>query len=326
MSLDCLTDAVQLRGCGANSPTPLLFVNSLPGISLKGFEYLADEEQKNYTGVWSDIKIRAIERFRLSFQSAMNSKYRLITMSDALDLGRKIDTTETTAAAAENRGILFDLDKGLPEQYKNSALSSHWVESFSLYSQSTYTTTVKVTDKDLNTVLRTETVDLVSGWNTVKINEHYTARKILITFDASTEASVSLEIPSTIRYSYNGVSVSGGYYTTASGIDSWTETDNSYGLSVKYALRCRYDSLICSSIDLFAVPFWYLCGAEFMLERLTSDRVNKYTVDKKQAQVNWQFYEDKFADTLKLAVDGIDICHDACVDCGGTYMIVESLP
>ena len=326
MALDCLTTAVQLRGCGANSPAPLLFVNALPGISLKSVEFLADAEQQTYVGVWNDIVTRAKERFRLSVQSALNTRYKLKTISSTYDLGRDIDTTSTTGAASEYRGAEFDMDKGISPYYKNSALSAHWVQSVSIYSGSTYTTTLKVLDADLETELHSQSVDLTAGWNVVSINQHFDARRIVIAYNASTEASVELAIPSTIKYVYDGVSVSGGYYTTSTGVSSWTETGNSYGLSVKYSLRCRYDNLVCSNVDLFAVPFWYLCGAEYMTERLTSERVNKFTVDKKQASVNLEYYEQKFMDTLQLAVDGIDICSDACVDCGGMYQIIEQLP
>jgi hypothetical protein len=326
MSLDCLRTAVQLRGCGANSPAPLLFVNALQGISLKGFEFLADAEQQTYVGVWSDIQTRAIERIRLAAQAALNSRYRLKTSSNTYDLGRNIDTTTMTASASEYRGVEFDMNKGVSSLYKHSALSSHWVQSVSIYSGSSYTTTLKILDAELETELYSRSSDLVAGWNSIPVNDHFDANRIVVAFNASTEGSVKLEIPSTIKYAYDGVSISGGYYTTASGISSWVETDNSYGLSVKYALRCRYDNLICSNVDLFAVPYWYLCGAEYMIERLTSERVNKFTVDRKQAEENLMWYEDKFKDTLKLAVDGIDLCHDSCVDCGGMYQIIESLP
>lgn len=326
MALDCLTTSVQLRGCGTNSPAPLLFVNALPGISLKSIEFLADSEQQTYIGVWNDIVTRAKERFRLSVQSALNTRYKLKTISSTYDLGRDIDSTSTTGAASEYRGVEFDMDKGISPYYKNSALSSHWVQTVSIYSGSTYTTTLKVLDADLETELHSQSVELTAGWNTVTVNQHFEAHRIVVAYNASTEASVELAISPTIKYVYEGVSVSGGYYTTSTGVSSWTETGNSYGLSVKYSLRCRYDNLVCSNVDLFAVPFWYLCGSEYMMERMTSERVNKFTVDKKQAELNYQYYEEKFQDTLRLAVDGIDICEDACVDCGGTYQIIEQLP
>ena len=69
--MNCLLDYIGLAGCGASSPASGLFINSLPGISLKAIDSLADVDQVNYVGVWKDAQTRAIKRLELMIISEM---------------------------------------------------------------------------------------------------------------------------------------------------------------------------------------------------------------------------------------------------------------
>src|SRR3954470_16044322 len=76
--MDCLTNYIGIAG-GCNVPiynyqiddivqAPSgFFINSdLPSISLKQMDKIADEEQRTFIGLWSELQDRAIRKFRIN--------------------------------------------------------------------------------------------------------------------------------------------------------------------------------------------------------------------------------------------------------------------
>lgn len=54
-----------------------LYINQLPGISLKSIERLADAEQGNFLGVWRDIQHRALMKFGIAFRARLNTNHSI---------------------------------------------------------------------------------------------------------------------------------------------------------------------------------------------------------------------------------------------------------
>lgn len=87
--MECLRNYIGIVGCGAPMPPVIeegeepedlfsgLYINQLPGISLRSIEKLADEEQENYLGVWNDVQTRAILKFGIAFRGRMYTSYKV---------------------------------------------------------------------------------------------------------------------------------------------------------------------------------------------------------------------------------------------------------
>lgn len=74
----CLRDYIGLSLCGAyESPASGVYINSLPGLSIESIEKIADQEQVNYLGVWSDVQDNAIEHFKIDVRSEISKCYQL---------------------------------------------------------------------------------------------------------------------------------------------------------------------------------------------------------------------------------------------------------
>lgn len=83
----------------------------------------------------------------------------------------------------------------------------------------------------------------------------------------------------------------------------------------KIGKREKAECLICENKELFAVALQYLMGAELMIERTTSSRINKYTtIDKIAAQRSQLEFEERFYTELHVAIIGIDIEGSDCFD------------
>ncbi len=88
-----------------------------------------------------------------------------------------------------------------------------------------------------------------------------------------------------------------------------------------------YSLFICENQADFADVWWYLLGAELMLERAYTSRMNRYsTIDRESAVELKDHYNTEYAKALKEAVDAIKIPEDEHLDCNPSITVVESLP
>jgi hypothetical protein len=73
--------------------------------------------------------------------------------------------------------------------------------------------------------------------------------------------------------------------------------------------------LICEYRTLLAPALWYAIGAEVMIERQGSDRLNRYTtIDRKKAGELQSFFEARYDYELTNAVKSINPNHSSCVE------------
>lgn len=74
------------------------------------------------------------------------------------------------------------------------------------------------------------------------------------------------------------------------------------------------ECLINSNKDILATSLWYLLGAEVMLSRKVSSRINAATIDRNKSKELRSYFEDQFKKELTVAVNGIDIHKSPCFE------------
>lgn len=112
-----------------------------------------------------------------------------------------------------------------------------------------------------------------------------------------------------------------------------------FGLAVKAELnKCHritdtavVTCLVCADKDRFAVALWYFLGVELMIERTSSDRLNRYTtIDLEKAERLKSEYYAEFQASLSDAVSSLNVrdsdCIEGCLECGGDFRWVEQTP
>lgn len=92
------------------------------------------------------------------------------------------------------------------------------------------------------------------------------------------------------------------------------------------------ECLVCDKLELFANAFWYLLGAETMIERIYSDRVNRWTsIDIEEARDLLAYYTTQYENELQLAVNGLDpknsdcLEDEPCLQCNDKIRFVEGI-
>ena len=76
------------------------------------------------------------------------------------------------------------------------------------------------------------------------------------------------------------------------------------------------ECLIVSNKEILATALWYLLGAEVMLTRRASSRINMATIDRNKPKELREYFESQFQKELSTAVAGIDIHASECVPSG----------
>lgn len=84
--LDCLNNLIGLRGCSTDEPASGLYLNYLPGITLKQIQRIANSEQQNYLGVWAEIQENASNTIFADFQNLVNYYYKINCCAENCDI------------------------------------------------------------------------------------------------------------------------------------------------------------------------------------------------------------------------------------------------
>lgn len=309
--MDCLIDYIGLTGCGASSPASGLFINSLPGISLKSIEMLADAEQATYAGVWNDVQIRAAKRLQLMLTSALAKQYRL--KAAKYSIRTKTEAQSSNTGSVQDPAFKFEVGCESPLAY-------HHIESV---------TVRKVNNNDTIGVTVWNAADGAILLNSQFNGDGNDVQTVVISEDFYyPEIIVSVSVGNTTFYEdtfepiyFGGGNIKSGIYS--GGV--FTESSYNYGVNINYGQRCSLDNFVCDSRDTMALPLWYLLGSELMLERMVSERINKWTVDRKQAEELKAYYDAESEKALQQAVSGICINpYDCCLECDPTIAIREA--
>lgn len=305
-----------------------MLITSFAGVTINSIEKLSKDEAPTFVSIFNEVKTRAERRLSLEIKSRFNKRYKIANVKGSFDFGADYDSTagKITTASAQYRGLLIDDQYFLPttnQEVKRSSLMSYWIQSLTYYSPIVQVgSVIKIFDVALSSVLDTITFSAAIGWNTIAVNKSYDAWSVFIGVDSTAFNSVYKYVPSTTqRYPVN---IRGGAMSIGANTSAISTGNNSFGLGGVFGVRCKFDSIICNNIDEFILPYGYLCVSELMQERLSSDRINKYTVDKKQAEELKAYYDDMFNTSIDQACDSINLdLNDECLECNEQITVRE---
>lgn len=332
--MTCLHDYIGLKGCSTEVPGSGLYINSLPGISLESLEKIANAEQLTYLGVWSDVQDRAVTILSSRINEEFKKRYKLKTIRQLFNAGRKVNTLQTTPADDVLRGTIIELS------CEDSPLRSISVDHVNIYLQTVTTAALPIKFIDMDSgeelhSLELAVSDQLTGWNTVNVNKSFDASRLFICYNASEVDAVEQRLSDHCCTEFSQATQS---VLNCSGLLSGAQSDtdlsdatygnNTYGLSPVFAITCSFDALICDNRDSFKTALWWLLGAEMMMERIYGgSRINKWTLDKTAASELKDYYHNEFEKALANCIEGIDLntC-DCCIDCHEQVIIKETLP
>ena len=340
--MSCFSGIVTLRGCNDDAGG-VFQLNTLPGISLRDFNDIANAEQVNYIGVWNNINIRAEARMLAEITARMAKRYDIRRVRKTVDTAGSLPLTNVTDAGLF-RGIVLNNGYTYTENWVSSPFQSFTVDKVRFFKR-TGTTVNHVNIVFFNyltkEVLLTKRINLDGNpsnntWITADIMHRFECAILGIGFDDSNIHTVSYS-DNDANDAYGGCldycfDINCGYLR---GFVSDTRTkdgnlsvvDTITGITAVITMGCEYNAAICSNRLLFAEAYWYLLGIEFLTERLYSERVNFATsVRREETEDLMALYQVRYEQALDNAIAGMRFGCDTCIECNPAVGIMTRIP
>lgn len=349
MSLTCLTDYIGLRGCSVTTPRSGIYIDQLPGVELQLLEKISNEQQANFSGVFADIQERAQRRLQNDVVTQFKKRYRLKTITQSFDMGRDVDITSITGTGTNYRGWALEFNR-VDQDFVDSNLQVHYIQTVDLYFTSTNATTIVIYDLVTGELLDSTAVAAPSaiGWQTIDIDFNTTRKRIFIAFDTTLLTSVEFDIQKLHNTTggssgcfgcgENCVAEIRGANATIAAPTALTFGNNAFGLGGVVSTKCSFDDFVCNNLDCFTTAYWYALGAELMWERQYSPRLNEFTAfDRIKAKELKQLFEVRYnggtiddivyEGALNQAIDSIELDQaDCCIECNNAVRFMETTP
>jgi hypothetical protein len=313
--MNCLVDYIGLRGlCDDVTPASDLFVNDLPGVSLKMLSGVASEEQQSFAGVWEEIQNRSIVMLEADILARMQRFFKTrILLSNSLTGKFRTEYPDyTEASGAFIRGTHIELC-----YTKNTEVFINWVI---IYFDTAHSGNLTIYDTNDGSTLGTVPYVATVGENLIQVNlakEVYAQRRrIAIGYDGSLSGTQQTNVNSCFCGDNSVAWVRGFEIASGSTVleDDLTKTGNTHGMLVNFNVTCSINNFVCSNRDFFKTALWYKMGEQLMVERQISERINQFTmVNMDKASELAELYGDKYAENMdsvlkNLQLEGDDIC------------------
>lgn len=314
-SFSCLSNYIGIRGfCADGTPDSELFINDLPGMNLATIAALATEEQQSFSGVWDEIRRRSIAMLEADTLTRMQRYFRSnILLSNQLTGRFRTNYADHTEAAGDfRRGTLIErcLSKN----------AEFFINSLDVYFDTAHSGNFTIYDTNDGSVLDTIAYTAIEGINTFQINKEYfifgQRKRIFISYDGNLSGTQETKISTCFCGDSGEAHVRGGSVAVGTAVlfENLTFDGNTHGMVVNFNVQCSISNLICSMRELMKFSLWYKMGAEFMWERLTTDRINFHSMVNMERveelrDLYVERYENNMDDTLNnLEPQGDEIC------------------
>lgn len=300
------------------APESRLFINDLPGMSLKKASKIASGEYPSGYEILKKCTINAAHEVFQDFQTYISPYFDFNLVVETRQLERFSDT-KILPAVAKERGLIM--------KRWRSELSQIYVEEIYIKANASGVGVIKITD---GATITTQNVDLIADEvNTVFINKAFKSEIVKITMDDTSFPVYTYENNKyNSFYKSTSCRTCSGNYSSAdfyiAGWDGSAEDNKCYGIGVKASVRCYEENVICSVLPRMYFIIWYKSGVKFFEELLYTDRLNGVTIfTKDEAAELLEKYEADYAQKYKIfcksIYDFLKSTKGECLTCNGTH-------
>lgn len=280
-------------------PESDLFMNDLPGISLKTAAKITSEEYHTGAEIMKKCINIAVKKVFKDFEEAIAPEFNF----NAVIQTRQIDIFNSTVIplAASERGLIL--------KRWRSELSKIYIEE--VYVKSTASGVGEVKIYDGATLAKTISVDLVANEVlTVPVRLSFDQEQVKVVMD---DTNFPVYSGSLNNFLVNGRPEScyacgqrGQSHFFINGWNGTGEESKMYGIGIKASVRCFEETIICSVLPRMYFLIWYAAGVEFLKERVYSERLNNITIfNKEKAKELLDEYQIEYSNTYKTFTKSI---------------------
>lgn len=329
--MNCFLNYVPLRACSGMTESPSgLFLDDLPGISILSLDSIATASEGGSPELlWQRVQRRALKRLESDLLNRLYKKMRIKPIQSEEWVGQPKDPRRfTTPHSGYYRGVMVRLDGS---RYMGLHLSEITLET-----RFSGLVNLVIIDAYRGEILKTIPWDVRPGQNRKVLEDDFfsfpSTDYIFIAADGGIQtASVSPYVSDKRNawgfydecaceqnygdYSYvrGGRMLAGGTLTETE-FQSESET---YGISLKFQVRCLLQVYICSQRDQLISAWANLLGVELLREFRASGRVNAHTVGRgpDDLEERQKEYEGLYMTDMHTFVKHAKFPQDECFDC-----------
>ncbi len=329
--MDCLKDIT----CGKRTiigirdydncvtPEADLWINDLPGISLKRAASVSNEEVKTGSALLKKCIRTAIQKTFTDFDKEISPYFNF----NAIVETRQVDDFSDAEILP-----IANLSRGLVLKRWRSEMAQIYIEEIYIKSNTSIIKEIKFYDGEELT-LSLENISIEAGKiKTIRIDRKFKSETVSIKMDNNDCEVYSKAINNwgssgcyPCNHEYMVDTCGDGYQGfVIKGFDGNQEDNLTYGIGVKASVRCYNENIICSILPQLYLPIWYKSGSEFMKELMYTDRINPitlFTADKAGELFDDYVYEYKeiYAGTAKSIQAFLRSTKGECLTCNNNY-------
>jgi hypothetical protein len=282
--MDCLKDIL----CGnhalvgirdfVNCPHPesILFVNDIPGITLKSASQIANEEVRSGYNLLNEKINLATKKVFNNFSGIISENFTFNTFLEAVEINEFSEEVNSPS----------NTERGLSLTRWHSEMARIYIEQVYIRVAESGIAILKIVDGDIT---KTYSVSLLANVNNVvSIRYKCESRNVKITFNQTNFSSYKCKQLNVNSCLPCGKNQSNGINKTmiVKGWDGSNETQTCFGLGVLANVQCFEENIICQLLPRMAFMMWYQAGIEILNEKIASERINAVTVfTKDQAKI-----------------------------------------
>lgn len=327
--MSCFDNLIGISNlCGEkSSPTSGLWLDSLPGISVKMADATIGESYLSGKQLLEEKRTHAVNYVINRLRSALLGKVKLRSNleNDTIGFWRQ-NLVNKSADAGYYRGLRLTI--------YDYAYIDLTIESITLQLTSSGAKTIKIFDLTTGTQVGDD-IHIATIANTpvkVSINKSYTTdRQMLDYIFVYDGAEAYIENNLHKNYLRTCVHCTDKYtsrMTEWSGVkidSSGQLIDNNIiginggaGMSIKYGINCSFEKYVCSLGNILAWAILHKWGAEVIKELNLSTRLNTIvTIKKGDYNKILEEFELEFENSFKDVAENIRLPDDICFECGG---------
>lgn len=288
------------------NPESKLYVNDLPGFSLKKAADIAPESYNSGNEfMHSSIKLATQHVFD-EFAHELTPYF---------EFGNIVETREVIVFSAETIAPA-NVERGIIVKRWRSEAARLFVETVFIKSATAGDITLKITG---DPVEYTKAVTLEIGLNEIHIGKRFDAEQIKILFNQD-----GIE-------TYQGAWTTGsqGCRSCGSGsnkglfITGWNgtgEVSQTFGIGARVHMQCYEDNILCSLLPKMYFLLWYKAGMIMLQEHINTNRLNHIAMfgqekSKELLAYLTEEYNKKYATLVRSAYDFLRNTKGECIKC-----------
>jgi hypothetical protein len=296
--MSCLDNIIGIdKKCSPDTPSSGLYLQNLPGVTVKLADVAADEETASGVDLINEKITYAKDQILQDVREYLLPHMKVNSVIESETVGYYHDNLESVAADVGYR-------KGIQIKIDHYPYLEFYINSIKLQSASSGATSIYIYNLTTGKLLDTIAITTVA--------------------DVPTEVIVQKAYKTDSYAVFNNIMISSGGAFIESNKRSTTYTS---GLSVNYSINCSIENFVCNMSNLFAWPILQKTGAELMRELMFSRRLNSIIIiDKAKNEQMREEFDAEYVKSMDRILKNISIPDDVCFKCKQRVKNVVRVP